>query len=238
MLGPLVNSAALVLGGVFGAALGRVIPVRVKEALPQICGIISVGIGAVLTNKVHAMPAVALALLAGTLIGELLFLERGLGLAVNWAKARIGQSWPNERENPLTDGFVVKYVTIMVLFCASGMGIFGATHEGMTGAPDILLAKAVLDLFTAMIFAAELGYSVALIAVPQMLIQSTLYLSAHLLIPLASPAMLADFSACGGVIMLATGLRICGIKIFPIVNMLPALLLIMPISALWARLFS
>jgi hypothetical protein len=50
--------------------------------------------------------------------------------------------------------------------------------------------------------------------------------------------MLADFSACGGVIMLATGLRICGIKIFPIVNMLPALILVMPISALWARLFA
>ena len=55
--------------------------------------------------------------------------------------------------------------------------------------------------------------------------------------PLTTPAMLADFSACGGIIMLATGLRICGIKIFPIVNMLPALILVMPVSALWARLF-
>lgn len=35
--------------------------------------------------------------------------------------------------------------------------------------------------------------------------------------------------------MLATGLRICGIKIFPIVNMLPALILVMPLSALWAH---
>jgi uncharacterized membrane protein YqgA involved in biofilm formation len=49
--------------------------------------------------------------------------------------------------------------------------------------------------------------------------------------------MLADFSACGGIVMLATGLRICGIKIFPIVNMLPALLLVMPISATWAHFF-
>ena len=41
-----------------------------------------------------------------------------------------------------------------------------------------------------------------------------------------------------GIIMLATGLRICGIKIFPIVNMLPALALVMPVSAAWARLFA
>jgi uncharacterized membrane protein YqgA involved in biofilm formation len=33
--------------------------------------------------------------------------------------------------------------------------------------------------------------------------------------------------------MLATGLRICGIKAFPIANMLPALFIVMPLSALW-----
>jgi len=39
------------------------------------------------------------------------------------------------------------------------------------------------------------------------------------------------------VIMLATGLRICGIKIFPVVNMLPALLLALPCSWLWTQWF-
>ena len=117
------------------------------------------------------------------------------------------------------------------------MGIFGAAQEGMTGEPNILMAKAVLDLFTALIFATELGFAVVLIAIPQLVIQSALYVGAHQLMPLTTPAMLADFSACGGIIMLATGLRICGIKIFPIVNMLPALILVMPVSALWARLF-
>jgi uncharacterized protein len=32
---------------------------------------------------------------------------------------------------------------------------------------------------------------------------------------------------------LATGFRICGIKIFPVANFLPALVLAMPISYLW-----
>lgn len=237
MLGPLVNSAALVVGGVSGAALGRVIPRRVKEALPMTCGIIAIGIGTALINKVHALPAVALALLAGALIGELLFLERGLERAIGWSQKRVERMWPGERGNPRVEDFVTKFVTILVLFCASGMGVFGAMREGMTGEPSILLAKAMLDLFTAVLFAAELGYAVALIAVPQILIQSLLYFGAALLLPLASPTMLADFSACGGIIMLATGLRVCGIKVFPIVNMLPALLLVMPCSALWSRLF-
>jgi uncharacterized membrane protein YqgA involved in biofilm formation len=161
-----------------------------------------------------------------------------LETAIKSARKRFERTHAPEGKTPLPDGFVVKFVTITVLFCASGMGIFGATHEGMTGNADILLAKSVLDLFTAMIFATELGYAVALIAVPQLAIQSALYFGANSLMPLTTPTMLADFSACGGVIMLATGLRICGIKIFPIVNMLPALLLVMPISALWAHFFA
>ena len=44
-----------------------------------------------------------------------------------------------------------------------------------------------------------------------------------------------DVTACGGGIFVATGLRMCGIKIFPVINMLPSMLIIMPLSALWAR---
>lgn len=51
---------------------------------------------------------------------------------------------------------------------------------------------------------------------------------------MTTPAMIADFTACGGMIMLATGFRISGIKSFPIGNMLPALVLVMPISYLWS----
>ena len=50
-----------------------------------------------------------------------------------------------------------------------------------------------------------------------------------------TPGMLSDFTACGGVIFVATGLRMCGLKIFPVINMLPSMLIIMPLSALWAR---
>lgn len=238
MQGPLFNSGALVVGGIVGALLGRLVPQRVKEALPLTCGTLSLGIGAVLVNKVNALPAVSLALLSGALLGELLYFERGLEKAVNWARRRFERVSRPGKTDPRAENFVVKFVTITVLFCASGMGIFGATHEGMTGDASILLAKSVLDLFTAMLFATELGYAVVLIAIPQIIIQASLYLGANWLMPLTTPAMLSDFSACGGVIMLATGLRICGIKIFPIVNMLPALLLVMPISALWARLFT
>jgi hypothetical protein len=117
------------------------------------------------------------------------------------------------------------------------MGVFGSLEEGISGDPTILITKAILDFITAGIFATELGIAVGLIAIPQFLVQVTLLLSAFLIAPMVTPFMRADFSACGGVIMLATGMRICNIKTFPIINMLPGLLLAMPVSALWTRFF-
>lgn len=104
--------------------------------------------------------------------------------------------------------FTEKYVAIMVLFCASGTGIIGAMTEGMTHDPNILLVKSIMDIFTAAIFATVLGYAVAVIAIPQLIIQ----------------------------LLLAAGFRIAGIKSFPVANMLPALILVMPVSYLWTLL--
>jgi uncharacterized membrane protein YqgA involved in biofilm formation len=104
--------------------------------------------------------------------------------------------------------------------------------------PSILIAKAFLDFFTATIFATTLGIAVAAICVPMLLIQLALATCATLILPLTTPAMMADFTAVGGLLLLATGLRICGIKMFAVVNMLPALLLAMPLSALWTHFFA
>lgn len=237
MLGPLINSGALLIGSALGAFLGKVIPKRAREALPLSCGVLSMSIGVVMLNRVHTIPPVAMAMLSGAFIGEVLFLEKRLELGIGWIQRKITQRMNQDGDKTLPQGFIIKFVTILVLFCVSGMGIFGSMQEGMTGDPTILITKSILDLFTAAIFATELGLAVMLIAIPQVLIQSCLFFGATLLLPLITPNMQADFSACGGVIMVATGLRICGIKIFPIVNMLPGLLLLMPLSALWSVYF-
>ena len=45
--------------------------------------------------------------------------------------------------------------------------------------------------------------------------------------------MINDFKACGGFIKLATGFRMCKIRNFPVADMIPAMLFVMPIS--WLR---
>ncbi|RAZ63923.1 hypothetical protein DK853_44520, partial [Klebsiella oxytoca] len=76
---------------------------------------------------------------------------------------------------------------------AGGTGIYGCLDAGMTGDNTILLSKAILDLFTAMVFACSLGAVVSLVAVPQLVIFMLLFYGAKLILPLTTPDMIADF---------------------------------------------
>lgn len=234
VIGPFINAGAVLIGGLIGALLSQRLPERIRVSMTSIFGLASLGIGLLLVIKCANMPVMVLATLMGALIGEFCYLEKGINNGVSWMQKRLlkpGKS--REHEN-----VIQSFVAIIVLFCASGTGIFGSMHEGMTGDPTILIAKSFLDFFTAMIFACSLGFAVCAISVPMLVIQLTLAFCAFMILPLTTPAMMADFTAVGGLLLLATGLRICGIKMFAVVNMLPALLLAMPISAAWTAFFA
>ncbi|MEH3773908.1 DUF554 domain-containing protein [Enterobacter asburiae] len=237
VIGPFINAGAVLLGGVLGAVLSQRLPERIRTSMPSIFGLASLGIGILLVIKCANLPVMVLATLLGALIGEFCYLEKGINSAVSKAKNLIARPG-GEAKHGTHESFIQNYVAIIILFCASGTGIFGSMQEGMTGDPSILIAKAFLDFFTATIFATTLGVAVAAICVPMLLIQLALATCATLILPLTTPAMMADFTAVGGLLLLATGLRICGIKMFAVVNMLPALLLAMPLSALWTHFFA
>ena len=237
MIGPFVNGASVVLGSLTGASMGNRISENLRTKMPLVFGVSSMGLGIAMIVKVKFLPAVILALLVGTMIGELIHLETGIQKLAAKTKGFI-EKFAKPMDDSLTqEQFLEKFVAILVLFCASGTGIFGAMNEGMTGDTSLLMVKSFLDLFTAAIFATALGFTVATLAIPQFLIQGSLFLLATKILPMTTPFMIADFSACGGLIMVATGFRIAGIKPFAVANMLPALFLAMPLSALWLRFF-
>lgn len=235
VIGPFINASAVLVGGVLGALLSQRLPERIRTSMTSIFGLASLGIGILLVIKCANLPVMVLATLLGALIGEFCYLEKGINGAVGKAKNLISRG---KNAAGAHDSFIQSYVAIIILFCASGTGIFGSMQEGMTGDPSILIAKAFLDFFTATIFATTLGIAVAAISVPMLLIQLALATCATLILPLTTPAMMADFTAVGGLLLLATGLRICGIKMFAVVNMLPALIIAMPLSALWTAFFA
>lgn len=78
---------------------------------------------------------------------------------------------------------------------------------------------------------------IACIAVPQFIFFSLLFWSASFIMPLTNPQMIGDFMACGGILAIITGFRICELKQFRVANTLPALFIVMPLSQLWRTFF-
>ncbi|MGR7886205.1 DUF554 domain-containing protein [Klebsiella aerogenes] len=232
VIGPFINASAVLVGGVLGALLSQRLPERIRTSMTSIFGLASLGIGILLVIKCANLPVMVLA----TLLGEVCNMEKGINTLVSKLQQLLSPK--GRKKASAHESYIQSYVAIIVLFCASGTDVFGAMREGMTGDASILIAKAFLDFFTATIFACTLGLAVSAISVPMLLIQLSLAACASLIMPLTTPMMMADFSAVGGMLLVATGLRICGIKMFAVVNMLPALLLAMPISVAWTAFFA
>lgn len=235
MWGPITNSLCIVIGAVIGTLCARVLRPELRRKFNTIFGCIATGIGVFMVSKGSALPPVVLSILFGAMLGEICRFETGvMKLAFRCAGLfHRKTSDASVSEQAFRDQFAVA----TVLFCVSGLGIIGAMREGMTGDASLLFIKSLLDLLTAMLFAANIGGIIGVLAVPQFLTQLAIFLSATALVPLTTPTMLADFTACGGIIMLGAGMTQLGLVQAPVLSMLPALFLVMPVSALWTRFF-
>ena len=235
-IGVIINTIAIFLGGIAGALLGNKLPEKYKEQLNLIFGLCSMGMGISSIVLMKYMPAVVFALIIGTIVGLVFNLgDKVYELCSRLQKVMI-RIVPKKETNMSETEFLATLITVIVLFCSSGMGIYGSLSEGMTGDSSLLITKSILDFFTAAIFACNLGYIVSLIAVPQFVIFTTLFLSASFIVPLTTPDMIADFKACGGFLMVAAGFRILKLKMFPVVDMIPAMILVMPFSWFWINI--
>ena len=235
-IGVIINTIAIFLGGIAGALLGNKLPEKYKEQLNLIFGLCSMGMGISSIVLMKYMPAVVFALIIGTIVGLVFKLgDKVYELCSKLQKVMI-RIVPKKETNMSETEFLATLITVIVLFCSSGMGIYGSLSEGMTGDSSLLITKSILDFFTAAIFACNLGYIVSLIAVPQFVIFTALFLSASFIVPLTTPDMIADFKACGGFLMVAAGFRILKLKMFPVVDMIPAMILVMPFSWFWINI--
>ena len=234
-IGVTINVLSVVFGGIFGTLMGNKLPARIKDNLTLIFGVCAIGMGIVAIDMMKFMPAVILAVVLGTIFGFIIDLNKWITTGALSLQKPIAK-WMKHGHTKLSDDNVTAaLVTIVVLFCASGSGIYGSIDAGMTGDSTILISKSILDFFTAAIFACNLGIVVSMVAIPQFIIFGVLALSAQLIFPLTTPDMIGDFKACGGFLLLATGFRMTKIKEFPVADMIPAMVIVMPISWIWAN---
>lgn len=234
-IGIIINAAAIFLGGIVGGFFSEIFSPKIKQELNLIFGLCSLAMGIYAIAPMKNLPAVIFATVIGTLLGFLLHFGDWLQKGAAFMQRPVQMLFPNESSTLSEQAFLSQLVTIIVLFCASGTGIYGSLEAGMTGDHSVLIAKSILDFFTAFIFATHLGFVVSVIALPQFILFYALFILARFILPLTTPAMILDFKAVGGLLMVATGFRIMEVKRFPTADMIPAMLVIFPISWGWTH---
>ena len=224
-IGIIVDVIAVVLGGITGTVLKSRLTENLKDQMNNVMGLCAMCMGISTVVLMKNLPAVVFSVILGTLIGLTIHFGSGIQKGVSLVLNKVMKD--------VSSDVVGLMVTAVVLFSASGTGIYGALDAGMTGNHSILIAKAILDFFTAVIFACKLGKATSFIGVPQFLVLFGIFCLAKVIVPLCSDVMIADFKACGGFVLVATGLRIMKVKDFPVADMTLGMVLVMPVSYLW-----
>ena len=225
-IGVIINALSVVIGGILGALVGHKLSPKFKADITLVFGVCSMGMGISTIGLMENMPAVIFSIVIGTGIGLAIHLGEKINAGAGAMQRVISKFIKNSNSELSEDEFMNTLVTIIVLFCASGTGIYGSIVSGMSGDHSVLISKSILDLFTA---------AICMIAIPQVIIFLILFFAATAIFPLTTPGMINDFKACGGFLMLATGFRMVKLKNFPTADMIPAMVLIMPMSCFWVN---
>lgn len=217
MVGTLVNVIAVLAGGTLGLVFNKLVPERFIKIAFQSIGVFTMIMGIQMALGTSEQLYVIFSLLIGSILGELIDLEKRLQGVADWVKSK-----SRSKDDRFTEGVM----TAFLLFCMGSMTIMGAIQEGINNNHEILLIKSGMDMFAALALATSLGIGVLFSVVPLLVYQGGLTLLAGMLQTYMTDAMITELSAVGGVLLVALALNILEIKVIKVMNMLPALLII------------
>lgn len=227
-LGTIINTAAVIVGGLLGMLLKNGIPKKFENILMQALGLATVFIGAggvlrymlVLENGELATRGTMLlifSLVIGCLLGQWLDIEakmETLGIKLK-AAVRI------QNDNRFVEGFV----TTSLIICVGAMAIVGAMEDGLSGDCSTLTAKALLDFALVAILASTYGVGAVFSALPIFLYQGAITAIAALFGAVISDTLIGELSFVGSALICCVGVNLVKEKTFRVANMLPALLI-------------
>ncbi len=220
-MGTVVNAAAILAGAALGLVLRQGLPDRWQETIMHAIGLSVMVIGIQMAMKTNNIIIVIISLVAGAIIGEDFDIDKALKRFGSW----IGGKLPKGHEKNSAAAIIGQgFVSTSLIYCVGAMAIVGSIQEGLTGDASTLYAKSILDGITAIIFAANMGVGVALSALSVAIYQGTITLLAGSMEAIMSPALLAELTATGGILIIAIGLNMLKLVQIRIANMLPAII--------------
>ncbi|MBO8175839.1 DUF554 domain-containing protein [Aeribacillus pallidus] len=227
LLGTIINGCCIIFGSFLGTFLHR-IPERMKQTVMYAIGLSVMVLGLQMGLKSQNFLIVIISLVLGAIIGEVISLDDRLNTLGKWMEQKIGKKGTNS----LSEGFV----TATLIFVVGAMAILGALDSGIRGNHDILLMKAIIDGFTALVLTTSLGIGVMFSAIPVLLYEGTIALFATQINRLVPEPFMEQFiiemTSAGGIMILALGLNLCGLTKIKVANLLPSILVVTIVVAI------
>lgn len=234
-LGTIINSAAIIVGGVFGHLFGKILNERIQDSLQKASGIcvLFIGIAGAMEGMLklsgsslsagRSMLIVA-SLALGALVGEILNIEHGFERFGEWLKVKTG----NAKDKSFVEGFVTASLTV----CIGAMAVVGSIKDGISGDYSILVTKAILDLIIITVMTCSLGKGCAFSAIPVAVFQGLITALARLIKPLMTDGALVNLSLIGSILIFCVGVNLIWDKRIKVANLLPSLVFAVAIAFL------
>ena len=226
MTGAIINTAAIVAGGLCGHLFGKLLKDRHQETLTMACGVgtLFLSIAGAMNYMLHndLLPGggsmlIIACLALGGLIGEILNIENWFERFGEWLKKKTG----NTKDKQFVNGFVTASLTV----CIGAMAIMGSIQDGISGDWSTLGAKSILDLVIVMVMTCSMGKGCAFSAIPVLLWEGGLTLLATVIKPILTEAALGYLSLVGSVLIFCVGVNLVWGKKIRVANLLPAVIL-------------
>ena len=226
MTGAIINTAAIVAGGLCGHLFGKLLKDRHQETLTMACGVgtLFLSIAGAMNYMLHndLLPGggsmlIIACLALGGLIGEILNIESWFERFGEWLKKKTG----NAKDKQFVNGFVTASLTV----CIGAMAIMGSIQDGISGDWSTLGAKSILDLVIVMVMTCSMGKGCAFSAIPVLLWEGGLTLLATVIKPILTEATLGYLSLVGSVLIFCVGVNLVWGKKIRVANLLPAVIL-------------
>ncbi|CZQ79971.1 Hypothetical protein Tpal_22 [Trichococcus palustris] len=215
LLGSLVNSVAIVVGGGVGLAFKKGVSERVGTAIMNALALCVLYIGISGTLKGENILITILSMVFGTLIGEGFELDKKINQLGDTIESKV--SSPGEGVS-VSEGFV----TGSLLFCVGAMAIVGSLQSGLTGNHDTLFAKALIDGIAAIIMASSLGIGVLLSGVLVFIYEGGITLFANFLAPVLTTSVINEMTCVGSLLIIGLSLNMLKVTDLKIMNYAPA----------------
>lgn len=218
LTGAAVNGAVVVAGGILGVLLQKGLPQRIGDTIMKgmaLC-VIYLGISGAMVGHNSLIAIVSVAV--GTLLGELIDLDKRLeqlgGLVQRRIKTKDG-----------APGVAEGFVNCSLLICVGAMAIVGSLQSGLQNDHSTLFAKSLLDCIAAIIMGASLGIGVPLAGVLCFVYEGLLTLGAQFLSPLLTDVIIDEMTCVGSILLVGVAVNMLWPKKIRVMNCVPAVFL-------------